>query len=126
MTAGLAALARLPHEFRDNAATLRRLGGSEEVAHAWEQAALAADNALRAALLEPLTLEVAAEESGYTRSHLRRMLRDGTLANSGTDAESVILRKDLPRKPGFGVDRKPVQAASSRVQAARAVIRGEG
>lgn len=119
-------LVRLPLQFRENAATARWLAGSDVAAHVWEEAARLAEEHLRAASLEPLSLTEAVDESGYSRSHLRRMLRDRSLPNDGTDAEPLILRKHLPRKPGFGVDQKAVQAASSRVQAARAVIRGEG
>ncbi len=119
-------LVRLPLQFRENAATARRLAGSDVAARVWEEAARLAEEHLHGASLEPLHLSEAADESGYTRNHLRRMLRDSTLPNAGTDGEPLILRMHLPRKPGFGVDQKPVRAASSRMQAARAVIRGEG
>ena len=125
LTSGLVPLSRLPQEFRDNAATVRILGGSEDAGHVWELAARVVEERLANSLLEPLTLEAAVLESGYTRSHLHRMLREGTVPNSGADADPRILRMHLPRKPGHGVDVLSVQPASSRVQAARAVIEGE-
>lgn len=121
----LVPLSQLPQEFRDNAATVRMLGGSEDTAHVWDLAARMVEERMADSLLEPLTLEAAALESGYTRSHLNRMLRDGKFPNSGTDGEPLILRMHLPRKPGFGVDARTAQPASSQAQAARAVIEGE-
>ena len=125
MIPALSPLARLPQQFRANANAARTLAGAEPAAHVWEEAARAVEQCLSEAVLEPLVLDQAEAESGYTRSHLRRMLRDNTLPNSGTDQEPRILRKHLPRKPGFGVDRAAMQPASCRAQAARAVIEGD-
>ena len=125
MTSALSPIARLPQEFRDNAMTARRLTGSESAAHVWEEAAVEVEQRLADCLLEPLTLDAAVSESGYTRNHLLRMLRDGLLPNSGTNTDPRILRMHLPRKPGLGVDGESIRPASSRVQAARAVIEGE-
>ncbi len=121
----LVPLARLPQEFRENATTSRRIAGSESAAYVWEAAAREVEERISDSLLDPLPLEAAVLESGYTRSHLNRMLRDGKFPNSGTDGEPLILRMHLPRKPGFGVDAGTVQPASSQAQAARAVIEGE-
>ena len=125
MTTPLSPLARLPQEFQANANAARTLAGAEAAAHVWEEAARAVDQRLREARLEALPLDQAEAESGYTGSHLRRMLRDKTLPNSGTAQEPRILRIHLPRKPGFGVDQPPLQPASCRAQAARAVIEGD-
>ena len=121
----LVPLARLVQEFREHATEARRLTGSESAAHVWETAAEELEQRLGGTSLEPLTLDAAASESGYTRSHLNRMLRKGKFPNSGTDKEPLILRIHLPRKPGHGVDAGTILPASSRVQAARAVIEGE-
>lgn len=123
-TSTLSPLARLPQEFRANAEAVRTLAGAEAAAHVWEEAARTVEQRLGEALLEPLPLDQAEAESGYTRSHLRRMLRNATLPNSGTVHDPRILRRHLPRKPGFGVDRGIPHPACSRVQAARAVIEG--
>lgn len=125
MSATLSPLSRLPHEFRANAEAARRIAAAAAAAHVWEEAARVVEQRLAETLLEPLPLDEAEAESGYTRSHLRRMLRDSTLPNSGTTQEPRILRKHLPRKPGHGVDQGVPQPSSSRVQAARAVIEGD-
>jgi hypothetical protein len=125
LTPVLVQLSRLAQEFRDNQREALRLGASEEAANVWQAAAKELEKRTADSLLEPLTLDGAALESGYTRNHLNRMLRDGKVPNSGTDTDPRILRKHLPRKPGFGIDERPLRPASSRVQAARAVIEGE-
>jgi hypothetical protein len=118
-------VARLSEEFRANAEAALRLTGSEGAAYVWEEAAKLVDQCIEDSSLEPLTLDLAAAESGYTRGHLLRMLRDGKFPNSGTEKDPRILRMHLPRKPGYGVDAPTVQPPSSQAQAARAVIEGE-
>ena len=125
MTTVLAPLVHLIEDYRANAVEVRRLAGQEGAGKVWEEAARMLEQRLREAVLEPLSLDSAADESGYTRGHLRRMLSDGTLPNSGTASDPRVLRVHLPRKPGFGVDQNPMRPASSRVQAARAVIEGD-
>lgn len=49
---------------------------------------------------KPLSLPVAAEESGYSEGHLRRLVADGTLEDVGNGDGPRIRRKDLPKKPG--------------------------
>lgn len=121
----LEALRRLPDLFRANAADVRRLAAGEGAALVWEKAGGVLEAEIERAVMEPLPLHHAEMESGYTRGHLRRMLRDNIIPNVGTLQDPRILRKHLPRKPGFGVDQPPVQPASSRMQAARAVIEGD-
>ena len=125
MTVVLTALAQLPADFQANAVEVRRLAGDERAAHVWEAASRDVESRLRAASLEALDLATAALESGYTRSHLVRMLREGKIPDSGSDSDPRILRMHLPRKPGLGVDQNTTPPASSRVQAARAVIEGD-
>lgn len=126
MTTALAPVARLPEEFRQNAAAARRLAGSDAAAHVWEEAARETERRLQEAMLEPLTLDQAELESGYTKRHLMRMIREGVLPDSRAEdaTQAIILRCHLPRKPGFGFDAEEVRPASSRAQAARAVIGG--
>ena len=121
----LGSLAQLPQEFRDNATELLRLGGSEREAHVWKLAAQVAEQRLRDSFLEPLTLDAAVSESGYTRGHLLRMLREKKVPNAGTKENPRILRKHIPRKPGLEVDAGTIRPASSQRQAARAVVQGE-
>ncbi len=126
MTTPLEALSRkLPQAFHTNAQEVRRLAGSDAAAAVWEEAARLASTAIREAILTPLPLEQAAAESGYTASHLQRLVREGTLPNSGTESEVRILRRHLPRKPGHGVDGTLARSASSPMQAARADMHGD-
>lgn len=48
---------------------------------------------------ELLTLQAAAEESGYSADHLGRLVRDGKLANHGRSHVPRVRRGELPRKP---------------------------
>ena len=75
--------------------------------------------------MEPISLEAAEVESGYTRAHLRRLLREGSLPNAGTKSSPTILRMHLPKKPGFGVAQTHPRATSSQMQVARTVALGE-
>jgi hypothetical protein len=45
-----------------------------------------------------LTLTAAANESGYSKRQLARMIVDGTLRNVGRPNAPRVLRQDLPRK----------------------------
>lgn len=58
--------------------------------------------AIREHRREALTLAEAAEASGYSRSHLRHLVADGTIPNAGRSGAPRILRRDLPVKPGSG------------------------
>jgi len=113
----------LPSRWRDRAHELEPY--APPAAKAFADAADELEQALREADLEPLTLAEAEVECGYTRSHLRRLIREGRIPNSGTDEEPRILRCHLPRKPGHGVADRREQLALSRTQVARAVAAGE-
>ena len=118
-------LAALPANFRERAAFLRENAAAEQAATAWEKAAIEVESALRGHGLEALTLRAAAPECGYSVDHLRRLIRDGTIPNAGSDREYRILRRDIPKKPGHAVAPARPQVASSRTQAARAVVTRE-
>ena len=47
---------------------------------------------------EPLTLDEAAAESGYTYSSLQQMVSGDRLRNIGTKHSPRVCRRDLPRK----------------------------
>ncbi len=74
--------------------------------------------------LEELSLRDAAEESGYTRSHLKRLLREQAIPNSGNEGETRILRSHLPKKPGQGVAPPVPCRPITRTQVARAIAEG--
>ena len=118
-------LADLPASFRERAAFLRENAAAEGAAVAWEKAAVEVESALRGHELEALTLRAAAPESGYSVDHLRRLIRDGTIPNAGNDRVSRILRRDIPKKPGHALASARPRVASSRTQAARAVVTRE-
>ena len=118
-------LAALPAEFRRRAEFVRENAAAEQAATVWEKAALEVEAALRADELESLTLRKASLECGYSIDHLRRLIREGTIPNAGDKREHRVLRRDIPRKPGHRVAASRPLAASSRTQAARAVVTRE-
>ena len=79
------------------AEALRHYGG-DNLAVVLERCA----DELEAALLErgetTLTLTDAARESGYSREHLGRLVRDGKIPNAGRPGAPRIARRHLPRK----------------------------
>jgi len=111
--------------WRNRAEEARDLYAIEFAARAYEKAAEELEERLAGTMMELLTLEEAEVESGYTRSHLRRLMREGTIPNAGNDIGPMILRAHVPRKPGYTVAKLGPVAASSRMQAARAVASGE-
>lgn len=95
------ALTELAAEWRSEADTLRRRG-AEAQATALESAADDLDSAWQSWRRERLTVEEAADASGYSEAHLRRLIRDGKLPNAGEEHRPLVRRVDLPKKPGSG------------------------
>lgn len=91
-------LRKLPERWREEARTLR-LYGHEPTAKACERHAEEMEEAVRAYQEETLTVAEAAEESGYSESHLRALLAETKLANAGREGAPRIRRGDLPAKP---------------------------
>ena len=93
----LASVEGLPANWRRKAKSLRRYGG-ETPATAIERCA----EELEATLVErdetTLSLVEAARESGYSRDHLGRLVRDGKIPNAGRPNAPRIARRHLPRK----------------------------
>ncbi|WP_420449777.1 hypothetical protein [Candidatus Palauibacter sp.] len=87
----------LPADWRKKAKSLRRYGG-ETPATAIERCA----DDLEATLVErdetTLSLVEAARESGYSRDHLGRLVRNGKIPNAGRPNAPRIARRHLPRK----------------------------
>ena len=113
--------ADLPAAFKEVAAIVREYTADERAAVIWERAAEMVAESLRRSGLERLTLPLAAQESGYSVDHLRRLIDEGTIPNASVDGSKSILRMHLPRKPGHGVAPARPTVPSSRLQAARAV-----
>ena len=89
----------LSAKWREEAELFRRRGAIEAAA-TLEGCADELDNAFRLWCLEALTLERAAEESGYSYAHLQRLVCEGQLENVGKHGSPRIRRCDLPRKTG--------------------------
>ncbi len=102
--------------FRDHA--------DESVARAYEKCAGELDEAWREWEVEALTLQEAADQSGYTCSHLRRLIREQVIPDSGDDGQTRIQRNHLPKKPGQGVAPPAQYRPITRTQVARAIAEG--
>jgi hypothetical protein len=87
----------LARRWREEASLLRRRAASIQAdvleSCAAELAAWAQEREL-----QPLTLEQAAAESGYTYSAIEKMVRRGAIGNVGKKGAPRIRRGDLPRR----------------------------
>jgi hypothetical protein len=113
----------LPVHWRERATLLRQYG-AEAQAITLESTADELELCLAAVGDECLPLAAAAAESGYSKSQLRRMLREGKVPNAGAVGTPLIRRSDLPRKPRRSVDSYSLPEVSSKRQIARAVAAG--
>ncbi len=93
-------------------------------AAAFERAAAELEEAITTYLMEPLTLAQAEAESGYSRDHLGRKVRDGAIPNAGRQRAPRILRRDLPRKATSlrTTEPPPTLVGATPRQIARAVV----
>ena len=91
-------LAELLASWREEAKILRR-NGATDFATLKELDAPQLELCLREVELEHLTPTQAAQESGYSEAHLRRLQTEGKLRNLGTSHRPRYARGDLPRKP---------------------------
>ena len=99
-------LLKLAEEWRSDA-TVLRVRGAIPQAELLESTAAELEETWRCFQLEELTLSEAAEESGYSRSALEKMLQRGDLQNAGKPSRPRVWRRDLPRKPGGRRDDGP-------------------
>ncbi len=74
--------------------------GDDRGAAILSQCATQLDLAAREYEGEELTIPQAAEESGYSRDHLRSLVASGEIPNAGRKGSPRIRRRDLPVKPG--------------------------
>jgi hypothetical protein len=93
-------------------------------AAAFERAAAELEEALTSYLMQPLTLAQAEAESGYSRDHLARKVRNGAISNAGRRRAPRILRRDLPRKATNlrTTEPPPTLFGATARQIARAVV----
>jgi len=94
------AVAELVQDWKARARKLREWAAAEEAAKAWEAAATELESALAAHGQRRLSLQEAAEASGYSADHLGRLLREGRVPNAGRTHAPRIQASDLPLKPG--------------------------
>jgi len=95
----LLALESLASHWRARAEELRSLA-AEGQARAFERAAQDLADALAREREATLTLEQAAQESGYSADHLRHLVAEGTVPNAGRRGAPRVRRGDLPTRPG--------------------------
>ena len=90
-------LTALVDNWRRRAGTIRQYGG-EAPAQALEACATELEAAVRRKDRTVLTLNEAAMATGYSASHLGRLVRDGTIPNAGRPGAPRIALRHLPRK----------------------------
>ena len=113
----------LPADWRKQAKSLRRYGG-ETSATAIERCADDLDATLAERDETTLSLVEAARESGYSRDHLGRLVRDGKIPNAGRPNAPRIARRHLPRKaPGHApLAEEPRPRERSNAQIVQSII----
>ena len=85
--------------WRTEAKTLRRRGAAGQ-AELLESCAADLDRLADEWESDPLTLQQAADESGYSADHLGRMIREGKIPNAGRTGAPRMDRGALPIKAG--------------------------
>jgi hypothetical protein len=107
---------RLAERWREEAEVLRRRSavGNAEVL---ESCADELEAALHGWALEPLTLDGAEEESGYSKSRLRGLVREGVIEDVGHGGQVMVRRGDLPRKPGRLAQKAKLDATVRQLRA---------
>jgi hypothetical protein len=88
----------LAQRWREEAALLRRRAATLQ-AEVLESCAADLEAWARERELEALTLDRAAEETGFSYSALEKMVRAGKVANVGRKGAPRVRRGDLPRRP---------------------------
>ena len=94
-------LGALGSQWRERAAQLRSHAAAEGAARAYEVAASELETALRVNAEEVVPLERAARISGYSKSHLARLVRTGRIHDSrprGSRGRITIRAADLPKR----------------------------
>src|SRR2546425_402087 len=96
-------ISRLTTRWRAEADVLHRRGADEQ-AFVLKSCASELEHEGHLFSLEALTLEQAADSSGFSYSALQKMVRDGTIPNVGKKGAPRVRRGDLPKKPGGSRD----------------------
>ena len=104
---------KLPAAWRRQAKTLRRYGG-QALATAIERCADELEGTIQERDDTTYSLVEASRESGYTATHLGRLVRDGKIPNAGRPNAPRIARRHLPRKAHVAAEPQPRLAEKSR------------
>jgi hypothetical protein len=88
----------LAERWRERAALMREYNPTSAEANVLHKVAAELEAEARAYALEALTLEAAAEESGYGYSSIQKQIADGLLENVGKKGNPRVRRGDLPTK----------------------------
>lgn len=110
--------------WRQQAEFLRRLGAPAQ-ADLLEKCAAELDAVLAVCEHGLLSLREASKVTGYSMSHLRRLVREKRIPRYQEGGEIRVRKGDLPRKPAAKVVNGARTCTSSRMQVARAVVSGE-
>ncbi|HET7462547.1 MAG TPA: hypothetical protein VFJ82_14935 [Longimicrobium sp.] len=100
--------------WRKEAGQLRERYGLGSLAQVCEAHANELAAAISRYQMEQLTLKDASALSGYSTSHLRALIADGTLTNAGRKGSPRLLRGELPRKTAVAT--VPVSGGQSRTK----------
>lgn len=90
-------MADVVNEWREDAATFRKYG-QDGTAAMLEACVAQLEASEREAELEAISLEQAADESGYSYSAIQKMVARGELANVGRKHAPRVRRADIPSK----------------------------
>lgn len=89
----------LVESWREEADSIRVRYADERLAHVLEVAAMDLERAIENTSGQLLTLQQAAERSGYSVEHLGRMVASGKIPNAGRKGAPRIRLADCPVKP---------------------------
>jgi hypothetical protein len=67
-------------------------------------------------------LQEASRLGGYSVDHLQRLVASGAIPNMGRKGAPLILRSDVPRKPGYAAAGLPVAAPTDQFSARRQIV----
>jgi len=94
------AIGRLPVRWREQARQLSRFAPG--LAEVFQTVANELEEAAEAQAADLLTLQEAAQISGYSASHLGRLVREGVIPNHGRKGAPRLRRAELPRRVTAG------------------------
>ena len=117
-------LTDLPPRWTARATEMRFLG-QEPLAKLIEALLGEFETELAADATEPLTIAQAANESGYSEEHLRRLVREEQIPSAGRPNSPRIRRADVPIKPGHNSGNAYPKLLDSKEQIARCVANSE-